>query len=60
MDNIYSLLDLNADLFSNFTFQANLIEDKGTERILNQNIKKLEQIDRIHGADVACKTPVHT
>ena len=46
MDNIYSLLELNADLLSNFPIQANVIEDKGTERILNQNyccpIKVLE------------------
>lgn len=59
MDNIYSLLDLNADLLSNFTIQANLIEDKGTERILNQNIKKLGQIERIHGSEVECKMPSH-
>ena len=59
MDNIYSLLNLNADLLSNFSIQANVIEDKGTERILNQNIKKLDQIERIHGSEVECKMPSH-
>lgn len=59
MDNIYSLLDLNADLLSNFPIQANVIEDKGTERILNQNIKKLGLIERIHGSEVECKMPSH-
>ena len=59
MDNIYSLLDLNADLLSNFSIQANVIEDRGTERILNQNIKKLDQIERIHGSEVECKMPSH-
>ena len=57
MDNIYSLLELNADLLSNFPIQANVIEDKCTERILNQNIKKLGQIERIHGSEVECKMP---
>lgn len=57
MDNIYSLLNLNADLLSNFTVQANLIEDKGTERIINQNIKKLGQIERIHGSEVEYEIP---
>lgn len=59
MDNIYSLLELNADLLSNFPIQANVIEDKGTERILNQNIKKLDQIERIHGSEVECRMPSH-
>lgn len=59
MDIIYSLLNLNADLLSNFSFQANLIEDKGTERTLNQNIKKLGQIERIHSSEVVFKMPTH-
>lgn len=60
MDNIYALLSVNSDLLSNFAFQANLIEDKGTERILNQNVKKLEQIERAHGSEVKCSMPTHT
>lgn len=60
MNNIYTLLNVNSDLISNFGFQANLIEDKGTERILNQNIKKLEQIERANGSEVKCNIPIHT
>lgn len=60
MESVFTLLNINADILRDFPIQANLVEDKGTERILHQNTKKLRQIEQAHDSDVDCKMPKHS
>lgn len=60
MDTVFTLLNINADILRNFPIQANLVEDKGTERILHQNSKRLKQIEQAHDSDVDCKMTKHS
>lgn len=60
MDDIYALLNLNGEILSNFAFQANLIENKDTERTINRNVRKLEQIGRRHDSEIECKMSAHS
>lgn len=60
MENIFSLLNLNANLLSNFSTQAKLIKDTGTERILHQNEKRLKEIEHDHDSEGNIKTPLHS
>lgn len=60
MDDIYALLNLNGEILSNFAFQANLVENKDTERTINRNVRKLEQIGRRHDSEIECKMSAHS
>lgn len=45
MPDAYSLLNLNHDVLKEFQLQANRIDDRQTEKVINQNLRKLKEIE---------------
>lgn len=45
MSDVYSLLNINQDMFQNFRLLADRVADHQTEKVVNKNISKLKQIE---------------
>ena len=45
MADAYTLLNINQDVLKDFHLQANRIDDHQTEKVINQNLRKLKEIE---------------
>lgn len=45
MNDIYSLLSINKDIFQEFQFQYNLLDEKWIEKVIDRNIRSLKRIE---------------
>ena len=45
MADAYTILGINQDVLTDFHLQANRIDDHQTEKIINQNLRKLMEIE---------------
>lgn len=45
MADAYSLLNINQDVLKDFHLQANRVDDRQTERVIHQNLRKLKEIE---------------
>ena len=55
MTDAYALLNINQDVLKDFHLQANRIDDHQTEKIINQNLRKLKEIEGRMFANEAIK-----
>ena len=55
MADAYALLNINQDVLKDFHLQANRIDDHQTEKIINQNLRKLKEIEGSMFANEAIK-----
>lgn len=45
MSDVYSLLNINSDVLKDFSLLANRVGDHQTEKVINQNLRKLKSIE---------------